>query len=102
MIWKKCPATVPIFLLLTFIILGNIVWAIPQQEEMESQAQMAESEEGLEEIIPGPQDIKQATGIYVFIVWIWLSISVLIFCLRLKIKEADRLFYLEYFSGKKE
>ena len=54
-----------------------------------------------EKIIGAPQDIKQKTGIWVFVVWMWVSILVLVYFLRWKIKEADRLYQLRYFSAKK-
>jgi succinate dehydrogenase / fumarate reductase iron-sulfur subunit len=55
-----------------------------------------------EKIVPSPKDIKESTGIYVFVGWIWLAVFVLVFFLRLKIKEVDRLYRLGYFSGKKK
>jgi len=52
---------------------------------------------------PGPQDIVEKVGIYVFLAWVWISIVVLIYFLRLKVKEADRLYELKYYdSFKKE
>jgi len=54
-----------------------------------------------EKIVGAPQDIKQKTGILVFVAWIWVSVLVLIYFLRLKIKEADRLYRLRFFSAKK-
>lgn len=54
-----------------------------------------------EKIFGAPQDIKQKTGIWVFVVWMWISIIVLICFLRLKIKEVDRLYGLRFFSAKK-
>ena len=54
-----------------------------------------------ESVVPGPGNIKEATGIYVFIGWLWLSLGVLIYLLRLKIREADRLRDSRYFDPEK-
>jgi hypothetical protein len=55
-----------------------------------------------EKIVPGPQNIKERTAIYVFIGWMWVSIAVLVYILRLKIKEIDRLYFSRYFSPEKK
>ena len=47
-------------------------------------------------IIPSPENIQEATGIYIFLVWIWISIFVVIYLLRLKVREADRLYRLGF------
>ncbi len=65
-------------------------------------AQQVRQEEQEEKIIPSPQNIKEQTGIYVFVVWMWISIVVLIYILRLKIKEVDRLHKLRFLSVKKK
>jgi len=54
-----------------------------------------------DKIVAGPQNIKESTGVWVFLAGIWLSIAVLIYLLRLKIKETDRLFNIGYFSSDK-
>jgi hypothetical protein len=54
-----------------------------------------------EKIVVGPQDIKQKTGILVFVAWMWISVFVIVYFLRLKIKEADRLYRLRFYSAKK-
>lgn len=64
-------------------------------------AQVEKTEEVEETIVPGPKDIKQETSLYVFIGWLWLCIGVCVYFLRLKIKEADRLLLLDYFSRDK-
>jgi len=55
-----------------------------------------------EKIIPGPQNIKERTAIFVFLGWMWVSIAVLIYVLQLKIKETDRLYFSRYFSPEKK
>jgi len=76
-----------------------------------TQAQQGVKKEGVEEIQaneePGkvvgePQDIKEMSGILVFVAWMWLSIIVLVYFLRLKIKETDRLYLLRFFSSEKK
>lgn len=68
-------------------------------ENMPGQAQQEETAETA--IHPGPQDIKERTAIYVFLIWIWSIIIVLIYILRKKIMEADRLHKLAYFDSPK-
>jgi hypothetical protein len=91
-----------LLVMMVFICLSSIAWGFPQQDATANQAQMEMTEGKVEEIVPAPQNIKQATGIYVFIGWIWLCIAVLVYFLRLKVKEADRLFSLAFFSEDKE
>ena len=59
-------------------------------------------EEVPEKIVPGPQGIRESTGMYVFIAWMWLAILVLVYFLRLKIKEVDRLLEIRFLSEKKK
>jgi len=86
------------FLLVSFSPLLNPA----QQTVEEPQKDTAQSEEESEKIVASPQNIKEETGIFVFVGWMWLSIFVLVFFLRLKIREADRLFRLKFFSSEKE
>lgn len=70
----------------------------PPQEPLPENPQVEQTESAAETIVPGPENIRQKTALYIFIGWLWLSIGVCIFLLRLKIKEADRLLYLDFFS----
>ena len=96
----------PSFLLLGFLLLLLLAWIgapyCPAQQDVEQTvtSDLQEKQEP-EKIIGAPQDIKQKTGIWVFVVWMWVSILVLIYFLRWKIKEADRLYRLRFFSAKK-
>lgn len=74
----------------------------PLAQEVHKQQVETPQQEEQERIIPSPQDIKESTGIYVFIGWIWLVILILIYILRLKIKEVDRLHQIKYFSSKED
>ena len=65
-------------------------------------AQQGTQEEQEKKIIPSPQNIKEQTGIYVFLAWMWIAIVVLIYILRLKIREVDRLHKLRFLSVKKK
>jgi hypothetical protein len=95
-----------IFVLLVFIffLLASFgpVLSSAQQVVEETPTDTAQAKKESEKIIASPQNIKEKTGILVFVAWIWLSIFVLIFFLRLKIREADRLFRLKFFSGEDE
>jgi hypothetical protein len=70
---------------------------VPPAKSQEVQAKVEP-----EKIVPGPQNIKERTAIYVFLGWMWVSIAVLVYVLRLKIKEADRLYFSRYFSPEKK
>lgn len=69
-----------------------------RQEEQEEKIQVKDDQE---KIIPSPQNIKESTGIYVFVAWMWIAIFVLIYILRLKIREVDRLLKIRFLSSKK-
>jgi hypothetical protein len=81
-----------------FLLKADFAQQVVQKEKTE----MIQEEESQEKIIPGPQNIKESTGIYVFVAWMWLSIFVLIYILMLKIKEVDRLFEIRFISEKKK
>jgi hypothetical protein len=70
---------------------------VPPAKSQEVQAKVEP-----EKIVPGPQNIKERTAIYVFLGWMWVSIAVLVYVLRLKIKETDRLYFSRYFSPEKK
>jgi hypothetical protein len=64
--------------------------------------ELIQEEESQDKIVPGPQTIKESTGIFVFVTWMWLAIFVLVYILSLKVKEVDRLFEIRYLSSKKK
>jgi hypothetical protein len=73
-----------------------------QQEAIKERPLEIQKDEKPEKIEGAPKDIKEQTGILVFVAWIWLSIIVLIYFLRLKIRETDRLYLLKFFSSEKK
>lgn len=87
-----------IFFLSFFILEFNFAQQVTQEEQEE----IIQAKEDQEKIIPSPQNIKESTGIYVFVAWMWIAIFVLIYILRLKIKEVDRLLKLMFLSTKKK
>jgi len=89
---------VVIFFLSFFILEYNFA----QQVRQEEQEEKIQAKDVQEKIIPSPQNIKEQTGIYVFVAWMWIAIVVLIYILRLKIKEVDRLHKLRFLSVKKK
>ena len=95
---KKCMALFLLIVLLHSFVLLKIDFAQQAKQEKTETTQ----EEVSEKIIPGPQGIKESTGIYVFITWVWLAILVLVYFLRLKIKEIDRLLEIRFLSEKKK
>jgi Na+/H+ antiporter NhaC len=87
-----------IFFLSFFILEFNFA----QQVTQDVQEEITQVENTQEKIIPSPQNIKEQTGIYVFLAWMWIAIVVLIYILRLKIREVDRLHKLRFLSSKKK
>jgi len=101
----KKRVAVPLFaiFLLAFVFsIGQAEVIAGREIPFLQQSQGDQEKNETETIVPAPEDIKQATALYVFLGWIWLSIGVLIFFLRLKIKEVDRLHGLGYFSEDKD
>jgi quinol-cytochrome oxidoreductase complex cytochrome b subunit len=81
--------TILAFLLVVYAVVMSI-WSLQTPSKPEA-----------DRIVAAPQNIKESTGIYVFLGFIWLSVAVLIYLLRLKIKETDRLLHVGYFSSDK-
>lgn len=87
------------------LILCLIAWTAtpgPPQPVPPSSNPQASTEPGGERIVPAAKDIRESTGIWVFLGWIWLSILGIVYFLRLKIREADRLFRMKFFSSPKK
>jgi hypothetical protein len=92
-----------IFLLVVFFViflLGGLSFA--QEAAQKVQEEKTQVKENQQRIVPSPKNIKESTGIYVFLAWMWIAIAVLIYILRLKIREVDRLHELRFLSAKKE
>jgi len=90
--------TVLIFFLL--VSFGPLLSFAQVVEEVSPDA--AQAKEESDKIVASPQNIKEETSIFVFVGWMWLCIFVLVFFLRLKIREADRLFRFKFFSDEEE
>ncbi len=86
-------------LFLSFFILE---FSFAQQVTQEEQEETIQAKEDQEKIVPSAKNIKESTGIYVFVAWMWIAIFVLIYILRLKIKEVDRLLKIRFLSAKKK
>lgn len=71
----------------------------PEPQEMQAPVQAKVEPE---KIVAGPRNIKEKTAIYVFLGWLWVSIGVCVYILRLKIKEADRLHNMKFFSPERK
>jgi len=96
----------PSFFLAAFLFLLLLSWVgasycYVQQDVVQAQTSTPQEKEEPEKIVVGPQDAKQKTGILVFVAWMWISVFVIVYFLRLKIKEADRLYRLRFYSAKK-
>ena len=90
---------VSLLVLVAFVLLC-VAFVLAQEAVPEEKNQEAQVEQG-KTIIPSAKDFKERTAIYVFVGWMWLSIIVLVFILRAKIKEADRLHSIKFFSDQK-
>ena len=101
MIKKRPSFFLAIFLFLLLLSWVGVSYCSVEQDVTQAQTSTPQEKEEPEKIIGAPQDAKQKTGILVFVAWMWISILVLIFFLRLKIKEADRLYRLRFYSAKK-
>ena len=82
--------TVLAFLLVVYAVAMS-VWSLQTPSKPEA-----------DRIIGAPQNIRETTGIFVFLGAIWLSMAVLIYLLSLKIRETDRLLGTGYFSSDKK
>lgn len=94
------------FALFVLMLLLLVFWTgspdlAARQVEGQTEAEAHQEETVPEKIVAAPQDIKQKTAILVFVAWMWVSVLVLVYFLRLKIKEADRLYRLRFFAAKK-
>lgn len=75
-----------------------LVSSLQAQQVSPSPGPQVSPEPEAERVIPAPKDIRESSGIWFFLGWVWLSILVLAYFLRLKIREADRLYRLKFFS----
>jgi len=92
-----------LFLLIAFFHSFFILeFGFAQQVMQEEQNEKIQVKNNQEKIIPSPRNIKESTGIYVYVAWMWIAIFVLVYVLRLKIKEVDRLYKLRFLSVKKK
>jgi len=99
---KKQAAFLSLFLFVTLIAWGGISLSHPQQAAEKTESGAPQKEEAPDKIVGAPQNIKQKTGIWVFVAWIWVSVFVLIYFLRLKIAEADRLHRIRFYTIKED
>jgi hypothetical protein len=55
-----------------------------------------------ETVHPAYASLREKTAVLVFLAWLWLIVGVLAYLLRLKIREADRVYGLKYFPVSKD
>ncbi|MFQ6108085.1 MAG: hypothetical protein ACE5L7_00840 [Candidatus Aminicenantales bacterium] len=91
-----------LILLLIAFLLHGAAWCVTKQAVPGEKPQEKQVEKEGKRIIPSPKNIKEKTGIFVFIGWMWISIIVLIFILKAKIREVDRLYLIRFFSSRKK
>ena len=81
----------PSFIFFAFFFLLLLTWigtpiCLGQQDAEQTVTSDPQEEKEPEKIVGAPQDAKQKTGIWVFVIWMWISIIVLIYFLRLNQK----------------
>ncbi len=101
MIKIKASFLIAMFLFPLLLSWIGISYCCAQQDMTQAQTSTPQEKQEPEKIVGAPQDAKQKTGIWVFVVWMWISVFVIIYFLRLKIKEADRLYRVRFYSAKK-
>jgi len=101
MIKKRPSLLLAAFFFLLLLSWIGVSYCSVEQDVIQAQTSTPQEKEEPEKIISAPHDAKQKTGIWVFVAWMWISVFVLIYFLRLKIKEADRLYRLRFYSAKK-
>jgi hypothetical protein len=93
-----------VLILVVFFPFGHSLsdFSLAQEAAPPAKAPEAQAKAQPEKIVPAPQNIKESSRIYVFLGWMWACVAVLIYFLRLKIKEADRLYGIKFFSPDKK
>lgn len=90
------------FFLLVFLLISFMPASFSKTEAATALPFLQQQEEAAEKIIhPGPDTIKEKTGITVFLIWIWIIIFVLVYILRKKVTQADRMHKLSYYDSPK-
>jgi hypothetical protein len=69
----------------------------PEPRLQEAPKAAAEPVADSREAGPAGRDLRESTGLFVFLAWMWLAIGVLVVVLGMKIREADRLHEAGFF-----
>ena len=86
----RTVAAVGIFLLGSFVASG-ILEARVQEAPKAAVKPVAATAPG-QETPAAPRPARERMAVYVLLAWVWLSIAVLLWLLRLRVREADRIF----------
>jgi len=80
--------------LLAFVLsaLTLLCAAHSSQDARKAPAEKPSVETKAEEVSPAPLTPRERVGRYVFLACLWLSIAFLLYFLRLRVREADRVF----------
>ena len=74
-------------------LVGGVLGA-GRQDVAKAPAGQAAVKAPLEETAATPRPLKERMAVYVLLAWVWVSIAVLLWLLRLRVKEADRVFHM--------
>ena len=88
----RVVAAVGIFLLGSFVASG-ILEARVQEAPQTSLKPAAAAAPG-QETPAAPRPARERMAVYVLLAWVWLSIAVLLWLLRLRVREADRVYLM--------
>jgi hypothetical protein len=53
-------------------------------------------------IHPAFASLKEKTAVLVFLAWLWIIVAILVWLLRMKIREADRVYSLKFYPDPKD
>jgi len=86
----RVVAAVGIFLLGSFVASGILEARV--QETAQASLKPAAATAPGQETPAAPRPARERMAVYVLLAWVWLSIAVLLGLLRLRVREADRIF----------
>ena len=81
-----------IMALISILALG--VGEARSQDKPQAPVKPAVEKAPAQAVVPPMTTTLERTSIYVLLAWIWLSIAVLLWLLRLRVREADRVFHM--------
>jgi len=91
--------SIPLIIVLIMILAPILASGISKQEAQKPAPQTSSEKDKPAELKAGPKNIKEKTAVFVFLAWTWLLVGMLVYFIRLKIKEADRVHEIRFYSA---